>query len=280
MFVHEMEEIYKENKHYHCNCGFVDSYQSHNRLMCLIIESDRIINSMRSAAEMSWSGQDMSYYINQLIKRKNEARENHMTGKSHMTGIREECSKQLEKIKEILYQKKSKSSSNYYNLFPDFIKQNPKYDNIFNMNNTEITFEEAKHIGQGTMFGEIIKFLRSDFVKEKIKKIDSEQNEKRRKEAIKNKEIQQKEEIKKKELQLLQDEEDLKKEYECMKLYNQVNIRKLNSYELYKEYSIIKLLHEQSSNIKSKFIDYFTDIKIKEIHEMLYNDGVYEYAPK
>ena len=44
----------------------------------------------------------------------------------------------------------------------------------------------------------------------------------------------------------------------------------MNSYEIYKEYSKIKILHEQYPN-KNYFLEYFTNTKITEIQKLLNN---------
>jgi len=232
------KEIYANNDA--CSYKYYSTDQ-HNHLMCLILECDRLVDSIRCTAEMTTSRQDMSYFINQVARDKNETR------LRHMPRIQYHCSQQLDKAKKILIRE---------NLFTDFIKKYPKYTNLFDIKEKEITYESASDICRSGM-GELFAFLNSDFVKELFNK--------RQLEYLK--EIQL-EKLKEKEYNIKKKEENLKKEYEYMKLYNQIESSKMNSYILYKEYSTIKLLLEQYPK-NTEFLNYFTNTKIAEIQKEL-----------
>jgi hypothetical protein len=132
---------------------------------------------------------------------------------------------------------------------------------FFDIKKENILFEDANFIALN-LWSDISKFLMSDFVKDKKQKLDNERKIKEREEFI------QKQKRKEEENKLLKEkeEENLRKEYECIKLYNLIELKQMESYELYKEYTIIKLLREQHRN---KFIEYFTTIKIDELQKEL-----------
>ena len=222
-----------------------NSYNDHNHLLCLILESDRKVNMMISQGIMTTSGQDMSYYHNELKRAKLEQRS------IDMPNIQRYCFQELDKAKKILIRE---------NLFTDFIKKYPKYTNLFD-NKEEITYEIASDISRSS---DILAFLNSDFVRELLTKRQLEYL-KEKEDNIKKRQLEY---LKEKEYNIKKKEENLKKEYEYMKLYNQIESSKMNSYILYKEYSTIKLLLEQYPK-NTEFLNYFTNIKIAEIRKEL-----------
>jgi len=60
----------------------------------------------------------------------------------------------------------------------------------------------------------------------------------------------------------------LKKEYECKKLYLKVKSNNMNSFQLYKEYSMIEPLYNEYPK-SDDFIRYFTKSKINQIEDYL-----------
>ena len=194
---------------------------------------------------MCFSDADHEYYRRENARAKEEVKTR------HMPNIQNECSKQLTKIKQILVREDVS--------IDDFIKEYTEYTKFFIIKE-KISFDDIKNIiVSGTLWNDISKFLMSDFVKDKKQKLDNERKIKEREEIIQKQKRKEEERIKK-------EEENLRKEYECIKLYNIIESKQMESYELYKEYTIIKLLREQHTN---KFIKYFTTIKIDELHKLI-----------
>ena len=124
----------------------------------------------------------------------------------------------------------------------------------------DFSFEDAIGIRGGTMRSDIYTFCISDFIQEILQKRTKEKEEQRL--------ILKKEEEKR-------NEEFLKKEYECMKLFNRIEASKMNSYELYQEYTKIKTLRDKYSEYNTNmFINYFTEPKIAEIQKELNKNGI------
>ena len=221
------------------------NYQSDTKLHRAILKYN---NAAEDAHTTAWAGvvqqgHDMSYYHNE------EKAWKKIYEDQSFDIIQPECFQQLKYIKLWLDRIVS---------FDTFITKMPKLDKPCHYyfcikTKDEITIEDANSIE------EIINFA-AEFIK------SYNQNER-----LKRRRIKEKEEREKKEKE---DAENLKKEYECMKLYNQVESSKMNSYELYQEYTKIKLLRDkfpstQSGFIKNMFLDYFTDSKVVEIQKEL-----------
>ena len=247
-----INEISAADQDYRCVCGtYVDKGKNHNKINCLYLEGQRIASNMYCSAVMTSSGQDMSYHHNELERNKEAAR------KSHLPEMQRECFKRLEKSKQILLRD---------DLFTDFIEKYPNYAKLFDMKTKEeIPFMDAVDMGQGTFMSNMTKFLKSDLVQEKKRKRAKEQQI-----------LFQKAQKQKQELMEKRNAENLKKEYECMKLYNHIESSNMNSYELYQEYTKIKSIRDRFPSTQSMFLDYFTASKIAEIKKELNKNGVKE----
>jgi hypothetical protein len=111
-----MENYYKSD--FQCFCGFHinKGYHCHDILWCTLKECERQVNRMTSSGTMSYSGQDMSYYHNELEKRRTECKS------GFMSRIQNECLIKLNSSKQILVSE---------DIFIDFIKEYPKYAVFF-----------------------------------------------------------------------------------------------------------------------------------------------------
>ena len=119
----------------------------------------------------------------------------------------------------------------------------------------EITISDADIVARTGFYQDFFIFLNGDYAQ----KILRERTELKAKIWNQAKEAREKERI--------------KREYTCMKLFIQIEKNKMNSGELYEEYTRINALKNNKYS-QSSFLNYFTDIKIEELHAELKKNGM------
>ena len=242
-----------EQQSYTCYCGtYVKTRTTHCRLLCLTVESERRISMayMQACNTYGGCGHDWATRERGIALFKADAQA------IHMPEIQCECFKELKYFKKILVDN---------DVFTEFIEKYPKYTKLFDMKTKEeLSFEDAIGIRGGTIRSDICTFFNFDFIQEILRKRYKEYQE----QQLIFKKAQEKENEK-------CNEEFLKKEYECMKLFNRIEASKMNSYELYQEYTKIKTLRDKYSEYETiKFHNYFTEPKIAEIQKELNKNGI------
>ena len=211
-------------------------------------EYHRMCGSYRCPAEVTCSGQDMSYWVKYREDLFNDYKQ------VALNGIRIEWIRLITNCKTIL-------TDYNYDMFEEFKKVYPNMANYFNLKANDITWDIAGEYGNnmGTFIDCIIKCVLSQ---EALNK----KNEKSRKY--------------KEEQQLLL----YKKEFECMKLFDEIDKNKLKSCELYVEYKKITEMKDKGIRLQNTpgipfrndyegcniyFINYFTDDKKKYINGLI-----------
>ena len=223
-------------------------------------EYERKIGSYRCPAEVTYSGQDMSYWVKYREDLFNDYK------KKALNGISAEWIRLITNCKTIL-------TSYEYDMFEEFKKVYPNMANYFNLKANDITWDIAGN-GDNNMMIFTYCIIKCVLSQEALNK----KNEKIRKQR----EIQQKQ----------QEEQKLllyKKEFECAKLFDEIDKNKLKSSELYIEYKKIIEKKEQDRifNIRTQnssdrffrsdigrndhchFINYFTEDKKKYINRII-----------
>lgn len=198
-------------------------------------------NKFPISAVMSWSGQDMSSYHN-------ERKQNIASAKAKaLPYIQTECFQLLFEYKNIMVTR---------GIYAEFYKKYPQYSKLFDIKTKEeITISDADIVARTGFYQEFLFFLKGDYAQ----KILRERTELNAKLWNKAKEAREKERI--------------KREYTCMKLFIQIEKNKMNSSELYEEYTRINALKNNKYS-QSSFLNYFTDTKIEELHAELKKNGM------
>jgi hypothetical protein len=223
-------------------------------------EYERKIGSYRCPAEMTYSGQDMSYWV----KYREDLFNNYK--QEALNSISKEWIRLITNCKTIL-------TSYEYDMFEEFKKVYPNMANYFNLKANDITWDIAGS-GDNNMMIFTDCIIKCVLSQEALNK--------------KNEKIRKQREISIK----YQEEQKLllyKKEFECAKLFDEIDKNKLKSSELYVEYKKISEKKEQDSifNIRTQnssdrffrsdygrndnchFINYFTEDKKKYINGLI-----------
>lgn len=217
-------------------------------------EYERKIGSYRCPAEVTYSGQDMSYWVKYREDLFNDYKQ------VALNGIRVEWIRLIKNCKNIL-------TSYEYDMFEEFKKVYPNMANYFNFKENDITWDIAGSGDNNMMI----------FTDCTIKCVLSQ-------EAVnkKNEKIQKQNEISRK----YQEEQKLllyKKEFECARLFDEIDKNKLKSSELYVEYKKITEMKDKDVRLQisidrisgchygrnHNFINYFTDDKKKYINGLI-----------
>lgn len=210
-------------------------------LLNALIEYVDFDNKFPVTAVMQWSGQDMSYYHNQ---RKQDIA---LAKANALPYIQTECFRQLVEAKTMMISR---------GIYAEFCKKYPNYSKQFDIKTKEeITISDADIVARTGFYQDYFIFLDGDYAQE----IYRERNERASKIWNQEKEVLEKERI--------------KREYTCMKLFIQIEKNKMNSGELYEEYSRINALKNNKYS-QSSFLNYFTDTKIEELHAELKKNGM------
>ena len=198
-----------------------------------------------SAVQTS-SGQDMSYYANERKRAfesyKQEALRNIIP---HWIRIISNCKKLL--------------VSDKYDMFEEFKRGYPHLSGYFDCK--EFTWDiigNSHHTNITTFIDCVITCILS-------KETENKQNDK----IHKQQELRKKQEEERK-----KQEEDrklllYKKEFECAKLFDEIDKNKLNSSELYVEYKKITEIKDKGALYNTEFINYFTEDKKKYIRVLI-----------
>ena len=211
-------------------------------------EHHRMRGSYRCPAEMTHGGQDMSYWVTYRERVMNDYKE------KALNEIRVEWIRLLKNCKTIL--------TDYdYDMFEEFKKVYPNMANYFNLKANDITWDIAGEYGNNM----------KNFIDCVTKCLLSQEALNKRNEKIR----------KQKEIRFVSNEERrtllYKKEYECMKIVNELDKNKLKSPELYVEYKKITELKDGVESVFGKhpdldnnpFIDYFTEYRKKYINGLI-----------
>lgn len=211
-------------------------------------EHHRMCGSYRCPAEMTYGGQDMSYWT--------KYREDVFNGykQKALNEIRVEWIRLLKNCKTLL-------TDHNYDMFEEFKKVYPNMANYFEFKANDITWDIAGEYGNNM----------KNFIDCVTKCVLSQEALNKRNEKIR----------KQKETRFISNEERrtllYKKEYECMKILNELDKNKLKSAELYVEYKKITELKDGVERIFGKhpdldnnpFIDYFTEYRKKYINGLI-----------
>lgn len=204
------------------------------------------MGTYRCPAEQTSSGQDMSYWekyrISVFEDYKRDALRNIIP---HWIRIISNCKKLL--------------VSDKYDMFEEFKRGYPHLSGYFDCK--EITWEiigDSYHTNITTFIDCVVTCILS-------KEAEDKQNEKIRKQQ----ELRKKQE----ELRKKQEEERklllYKKEFECAKLFDEIDKNKLQSSELYVEYKKITEIKDKGALYNTDFINYFTEDKKKYIRVLI-----------
>jgi hypothetical protein len=211
-------------------------------------EHHRMRGSYRCPAEMTHGGQDMSYWDKYRENLFNDYKQ------KALNEIRVEWIRLLKNCKTIL-------TDHDYDMFEEFKKVYPNVANYFNMKASDITWDIAGEYGNNM----------KNFIDCVIKCLLSQEALNKRNEKIR----------KQKEIRTISIEERrtllYKKEYECIKILNELDKNKLKSPELYVEYKKITKLKDGVESVFGKhpdldnnpFIDYFTEYRKKYINGLI-----------
>ena len=211
-------------------------------------EHHRMRGSYRCPAEMTHGGQDMSYWDTYRERVMNDYKE------KALNEIRVEWIRLLKNCKTIL-------TDHDYDMFEEFKKVYPNVANYFNLKASDITWDIAGEYGNNM----------KNFIDCVTKCLLSQEALNKRNVKIR----------KQKEIMTISIEERrtllYKKEYECMKILNELDKNKLKSPELYVEYKKITELKDGVERIFGKhpdldnnpFIDYFTEYRKKYINGLI-----------
>ena len=221
-------------------------------------EYERKIGSYSCPAVMTYSGQDMSYWVKYREDLFNDYKQ------VALNGIRVEWIRLIKNCKNIL---------TFYDMFEEFKKVYSNMANYFNFKENDITWDIAGS-GDNNMMIFTDCIVKCVLSQEALNK--------------KNEKIRKQNEISRK----YQEEQKLllyKKEFECAKLFDEIDKNKLKSSELYVEYKKITEKKEQDRifNIRTQnssdrlfrtdygrndnchFIHYFTEDKKKYINGLI-----------
>ena len=223
-------------------------------------EYHRMCGSYRCPAEMTHGGQDMSYWVKYREDLFNDYKQ------VALNSIRTEWIRLITNCKTIL-------TSYEYDMFEEFKKVYPNMANYFNLKANDITWDIAGEYGNnmGTFIDCVIKCVLS-------KEAAMKSSEKWKQKEILSRKYQEEQEL------LL-----YKKEFECMKLFDEIDKNKLKSSELYVEYKKITQMKDQDRifNVRTQnssdrlfrsdygrndhchFINYFTEDKKKYINGLI-----------
>ena len=211
-------------------------------------EHHRMRGSYRCPAEMTHGGQDMSHWDTYRERVMNDYKE------KALNEIRIEWIRLLKNCKTIL-------TDHDYDMFEEFKKVYPNVANYFNMKASDITWDIAGEYGNNM----------KNFIDCVTKCLLSQEALNKRNVKIR----------KQKEIMTISIEERrtllYKKEYECMKILNELDKNKLKSPELYVEYKKITELKDGVESVFGKhpdldnnpFIDYFTEYRKKYINGLI-----------
>jgi hypothetical protein len=204
----------------------------------IIQTMNRSIENYRSVAEMTTSGQDMSFYQEQRIIHNERCRAD------ALKYISKELIRIIKNCKNVLIE---------YDMLEEFKKYNPSVSHFFDLKECDITLEmDDSIIVSGTIMC-ALSYEANDKKIEKLKKVN---------------EIKLKKE--KEEMEFL-----YKKEFNCIKLFNTIEHYKMKSDEIYVEYKNILELKEIYNPIgigylkNTKFLDYFTNEKTIYLNRLI-----------
>jgi hypothetical protein len=204
----------------------------------IIQTMNRSIENYRSGAEMTTSGQDMSFYQEQRIIHNERCRAD------ALKYISKELIRIIKNCKHVLIE---------YDMLEEFKKYNPSVSHFFDLKECDITLTmDDSTIVSGTIMC-ALSYEANDKKREKLKKVN---------------EIKLKKE--KEERELL-----YKKEFNCIKLFNMIEHYKMKSVEIYVEYkNILELKEKYNPNgigylKNTRFLDYFTNEKTIYLNRLI-----------
>uniref|UniRef100_A0A6C0EWB7 Uncharacterized protein n=1 Tax=viral metagenome TaxID=1070528 RepID=A0A6C0EWB7_9ZZZZ len=201
-----------------------------------ILEQYQINCSSYRGAEMTSSGQDMSYWVTYRERLMNDYKE------KALNDIRNEVIRLITNCKNILIDYN-------YDMFEEFKKVYPNMANYFNIKRDDITWYYYDRM--------------PTFIECVIKCVLSIEALNKGNEIIRKYEQMQ--------LKMYQERQLLlyKKEFECAKLFDEIDKNKLKSFELYVEYKKITEIKDKGLLSNTQFINYFTEDKKKYINELI-----------
>ena len=199
-------------------------------------EHHRMCGSYRCPAEMTRGGQDMSYWVTYRERLMNDYKE------KALNDIRNEVIRLVTNCKNILIDYN-------YDMFEEFKKVYPNMANYFNIKRDDITWYYYDRMP--TFIECVIKCVLSIEALNKGNEI-----------IWKYEQIQ---------LKMYQEQQLLlyKKEFECARLFDEIDKNKLKSSELYVEYKIITEIKDKGLLSDTQFINYFTEDKKKYINGLI-----------
>ena len=201
-----------------------------------ILEQYQINCSSYRGAEKTSSGQDMSYWVTYRERLMNDYKE------KALNDIRNEVIRLITNCKNILIDYN-------YDMFEEFKKVYPNMANYFNIKRDDITWDYYDRM--------------PTFIECVIKCVLSIEALNKRNEIIWKYEQKQ--------LKMYQEQQLLlyKKEFECARLFDEIDKNKLKSSEVYVEYKIITEIKDKGLLSDTQFINYFTEDKKKYINGLI-----------
>jgi hypothetical protein len=201
-----------------------------------ILEQYQINCSSYRGAEKTSSGQDMSYWVTYRERLMNDYKE------KALNDIRNEVMRLITNCKNILIDYN-------YDMFEEFKKVYPDMANYFNIKRDDITWYYYDRM--------------PTFIECVIKCVLSIEALNKRNEIIWKYEQKQ--------LKMYQEQQLLlyKKEFECARLFDEIDKNKLKSSEVYVEYKIITEIKDKGLLSDTQFINYFTEDKKKYINGLI-----------
>lgn len=209
-------------------------------------ECNRLQNSYTSpyVTTHGTTAADQAYWAKERERVKNGYKE------ASLQGIQKEWVRLIENCKNVLIE---------YDMLEEFKKYNPSMANFFDLKENDITWE----IIGNDWNRNIANFIRGTIMCALSKEADDKYSAKMKlqRELREKKEKDRKEQI-------------YQKEFECMKLFNEIDKNKMKSSALYVEYKKILELKNQYNptkifNPNILFLDYFTTEKKRQLNELI-----------
>jgi TPR repeat protein len=204
------------------------------------------MGTYRCPAEQTSSGQDMSYWEKYRISVFEDYK------RDAFRSITPEWVRLVTNCKKLLV-------SDKYDMFEEFKRGYPHLSGYFDCK--EITWDiigDSHHTNITTFIDCVVTCLLS-------KETENKQNEKIRKQQELRKKQEEERKKQEEERKLLL----YKKEFECAKLFEEIDKNKLNSSELYVEYKKITEIKDKGALYNTEFINYFTEDKKKYIRVLI-----------
>ena len=238
-------EVYDDLKNRHkISSDYVLGIHSVSKIYKIKEECENYIKNCMITAEQTTSGQDMSYYHTE----KERCIENYKS--NALNSIKKECIKIINNCTKILI---------YYDMLDEFKKYYTSFINYFDLQEENITW----NIVDNCNIDNIDNFVRGII----MCCLSHESDDKRYSKSRKEYDLQIKKEKDKKELLY-------KREFECVKLFNEIEQNQMKSNELYIEYkNILELKKQYNPNNglwkNIKFLLYFTNEKEEYLNDLI-----------